>query len=387
MDEQRPFADPGSKLLPAGLQDGLPPEAGHAASLVYRLVQRFAAQGYELVKTPLVEFEESLLNGIGAALKSHCFRLMDPVSQRMMGVRPDITPQIARIARTRLNRLPRPLRLSYAGEVLRVRGTQLRPARQFEQVGAELIGAGSAAADAEIVAMAAGALEAIGVQHLSVDLCIPTMAPALAEAMALNPAQLEALRGALDRKDAAGVEMALADVGDRAIAIFTTLLRATGTASGALATLARLDLPPAATAERDRLAEVVGLVRAAMPGLTLTIDPVEMRGFEYDSGVSFTFFSRGTHGELGRGGRYLAAGSEPSTGFTLFMDSIAPALPPPPQPRRIFLPQGTMQDVAGRLQGEGWITIAGLEPIADEAAEARRLGCQHRWAAGAAKPV
>ena len=147
MDDQQSIADPGSRLLPAGLADGLPPEAGHESLLVARLVARFAAQGYALVKPPLVEFEESLLNGIGAALREHCFRLMDPVSQRMMGVRPDMTPQVARIARTRLARAPRPLRLCYAGEVLRVRGTQLRPARQFEQVGAELIGASSAAAD------------------------------------------------------------------------------------------------------------------------------------------------------------------------------------------------------------------------------------------------
>lgn len=383
MDDQSSFADPGSKLLPAGLADGLPPEAGHAAALVAQLVGRFAAQGYDLVKTPLVEFEESLLNGIGAALKSHCFRLMDPVSQRMMGVRPDITPQIARIARTRLGRAPRPLRLCYAGDVLRVKGTQLQPARQFEQVGAELIGASSVAADAEVVAMGAGALQAIGVQHLSVDLCTPTLVPSLAEAMALPPAQTQALRAALDRKDVAGVEQAVASAGKAAQQIFTSLLRASGKAAGALATLANLDLPRAAATERDRLAEVVGLIQAVMPGLTLTVDPVEMRGFDYDSGISFTFFARGTAGELGRGGRYQAAGAEPSTGFTLFMDTIAPALPPPAPARRVFLPLGTAHGVAERLHGEGWSTIAGLDPVADDAAEARRLGCAHRWSGSA----
>lgn len=379
MDDQQNFADPGSRLLPAGLADGLPPDAGHAAALVDRLVRRFGAQGYDLVKTPLVEFEESLLNGIGAALKSHCFRLMDPVSQRMMGVRPDITPQIARIARTRLGRAPRPLRLCYAGDVLRVKGTQLRPARQFEQVGAELIGASSAAADAEVVAMGAGALAAIGVRHLSVDLCIPTLVPALAEAMALPPAQTAALRAALDRKDVAAVEQALQGLGTGAAQTFTSLLRATGKAAGALATLGKLDLPAAAAAERDRLAEVVALVQLVMPDLTLTIDPVEMRGFEYDSGVSFTFFARGAAGELGRGGRYQAAGTEPSTGFTLFMDSIAPALPTPPAARRVFLPLGTAHDAAERLRGDGWTTIAGLDATTDDGAEARRLRCAHRW--------
>ena len=108
-----------------------------------------------------------------------------------------------------------------------------------------------------------------------------------------------------------------------------------------------------------------------------------MRGFEYDSGVSFTFFARGAHGELGRGGRYMAAGEEPSTGFTLFMDAIAPALPPPPAPRRVFLPVGTAHDVGVGLRGEGWTTVAGLEEVADATAEARRQGCTHCWRGGA----
>ena len=366
-------------LLPAGLADALPPQASREEALVSQLLAGFAAQGYELIKPPLVEFEETLLSGTGVAMRPHCFRLMDPVSQRMMGVRPDITPQVARIARTRLQHAPRPLRLCYAGEVLRVRGSQLRPARQFEQVGAELIGATSATADAEVVALAAAALEAIGVGHLSVDLTVPTLVPALADAMGLEPARIQRLREALDRKDAAAVEAAMAGMPGDAAQPFAALLRAAGPADKAMAALGRIALPPAALAERERLAEVIGLIRAALPELTLTVDPVEMRGFEYERGVSFTFFARGVHGELGRGGRYAASGAEPATGFTLYMDSVGRALPPPQAPRRVYLPAGTAHDVARRLRGEGWITVAALEPAPDASAEARRMGCLHRW--------
>jgi len=135
-------------LLPAGLRDVLPPFAAFEAEVIEQLMARFAASGYARVKAPLVEFEDGLLSGPGAAMTADTFRLMDPISQRMMGVRADITPQIARIASTRLGAAPRPLRLGYSGEVLRVKGTQLRPERQFAQVGAELIGAECAAADA-----------------------------------------------------------------------------------------------------------------------------------------------------------------------------------------------------------------------------------------------
>ena len=106
----------------------------------------FAAHGYQRVKPPLLEFEDSLLAGSGAAVAEQTFRLMDPDSQRMMGLRADTTPQVARIATTRLASAPRPLRLSYAGQCLRVRGTQLAPDRQVAQAGIELIGCDNPAA-------------------------------------------------------------------------------------------------------------------------------------------------------------------------------------------------------------------------------------------------
>ena len=118
-------------LLPAGLQDLLPPDAEREAGVEQSLVACFAASGYERVKPPLMEFEETLLSGAGVAVAKESFRLMDPVSQRMMALRADITPQVARIAATRLGAARRPLRLCYGGQVLRVRGGQLRPDRQF----------------------------------------------------------------------------------------------------------------------------------------------------------------------------------------------------------------------------------------------------------------
>src|SRR3546814_15536656 len=114
-------------LLPAGLQDVLPPLAAHESAVVERLIACFQAQGYERVKPPLLEFEEALLTGAGAAVASQTFRLMDPVSQRMMGLRADMTPQVARIATTRLKKAPRPLRRCYGGPVRQVRRRPPRP--------------------------------------------------------------------------------------------------------------------------------------------------------------------------------------------------------------------------------------------------------------------
>jgi ATP phosphoribosyltransferase regulatory subunit len=361
-------------LLPDGLRDVLPPDAAHEAAVAARLVGAFAARGYQRVDPPLVEFEDSLLDGAGQAMATGTFRLMDPVSQRMMGVRADMTVQVARIAATRLANAPRPLRLAYAGNVLRVRGSQLRPERQFMQAGVEIVGAGEAAADAEIILLATDALGEAGVENLSVDINLPTLIPALCRALDLDEETQIALREALDSKDAAAV----AAVGGQAADWLGALLRATGPVDDALAALKALDLPADAALECDRLEEVVGLIRAAAPDLTLTVDPVEHRGFEYQTGLSFTVFARGVRGEMGRGGRYhVTQNGEPATGFSLFLDSVLRALPQPGNGRTLYLPHGTDAARGAALRAEGWVTVAGLAPESDPAAEARRLGCTH----------
>ncbi|WP_299615929.1 ATP phosphoribosyltransferase regulatory subunit [Pelagibius sp.] len=364
-------------LLPAGLQDVLAPLAAHEAAVVERLIAAFQAQGYDRVKPPLLEFEEALLTGAGAALAGQTFRLMDPVSQRMMGLRADMTPQVARIATSRLKNAPRPLRLCYGGQVLQVRGSQLRPERQFAQAGVELIGASETASDAEVILLAIDALGALGVAELSVDLNLPPLVGALAADLGLDSGQVQALRQALDRKDAAAVAALAGEQAD----LFQALLQSAGPADAALAALQALGLAPGAAREVERLSAVIELIRTAAPNARLTVDPVEHRGFEYQTGISFILFAKGVRGELGRGGRYQASGAggaqESSTGFTLFMDTVLRAIPAPEVPRRLFLPHGTAAAEARRLRAEGWVTLAGLSAEEDAEAEARRLGCSH----------
>jgi ATP phosphoribosyltransferase regulatory subunit len=304
----------------------------------------------------------------------------------MLGVRADMTTQVARIATSRLSRAPRPLRLCYGGQVLRVTGSQLRPERQFAQVGAELIGSQSEHADAEALIMAVGGLTGIGAQALTVDLNLPPLVAALAERLQLDADVTQRLRQALDRKDAAAVDQ----LAGAHAALFQGLLRAAGPAEDALQDLAALDLPERVQREADRLQRVVGLVQAAMPDLTLTVDPVEHRGFEYHQGVTFTIYARGVRGELGRGGRYTtdAAGgpSEPATGFTLFMDSVLRALPEPEAPARVYVPHAHAGQAA-KLRAAGWTALSGLAPEDDPMAEARRLGCTHLLKNGDVQPL
>jgi ATP phosphoribosyltransferase regulatory subunit len=373
-------------LLPNGMRDILPPEAAFEADTVARLMAALAAEGYERVKPPLVEFEESLLGGPGAALAPQTFRLMDPVSQRMMGVRPDMTVQVARIAVTRLKHEPRPLRLSYGGNVIRVRGTALKPERQFAQVGSELIGVDSADADAEAVLLAVDALRAIGVAELSVDLNLPTLVAAVAAGLKLSAETLRRVRRALDRKDQGGIAKALGegkgDGNKKAADLLVGLLQAAGPAEPGIARLTVLKLPAAAAAEAARLAEVVKLVRAADEDLPMTLDPVEYRGLEYQTGVSFSVFGLKGREELARGGRYSAGYpedgvSEPATGFTLYMDAVLSASDTAPERPRLFLPPGTPWSEAAPWQTKGYAVVRGVTASADPRTEAKRLRCSH----------
>lgn len=367
------MTDAGKKaLLPDGLRDGLPPDAAHEADIVARLLASFGRFGYDRVSPPLVEFEDTLLDGAAASIANATFRLMDPVSQRMMGVRADMTLQIARVATTRLANAPRPLRLAYAGQVLRVRGSQLRPERQFGQAGVELIGAAEPDADAEVISLAAMALRDVGISDISVDINLPTLVPSLCDSLGLDVDETAKLRVALERKDLEAVG-ALNKGSD----LFCALLRATGSAPEALAQLDAIDLPAPAAAECAQLAKVVALVKSLMPDMMITVDPVEYRGFEYHSGLSFTLFARGVRGEIGRGGRYRAGADESATGFSLFLDSVMRGVPAPGSVTRVFLPFGSPADEMAAIRAKGWIGVAGLSPVKNDKREAQRLGCSH----------
>ena len=374
---------PNPALLPSGLRDLLPPEAEDEAATVSALMDTFSAHGYQRVKPPLIEFEDGLLAGSGAAVTDQIFRVMDPDTHRMMGVRADMTPQVARIAATRLAGRPRPLRLSYAGQCLRVRGSQIAPDRQVAQAGVELLGVDSAAADAEIVLVGAEALAGVGMGRVSFDLTLPQLAPTLLDEAGIAGASRLALTRALDRKDAAAV----AEHGGALARLLTDLLLVAGPVAPALEMLEAAQLPPLAAALCARLRQTVQAILHQAPDVRLTLDPIEFRGFRYHSGICVTVFAPGRHEELGRGGRYVSGDGEPAAGLTLYPDAMLRALPPRATRQRAFLPWNTPRKQGAALRESGFATLSALADTPDPANEARRLGCTHILRDGAAVPL
>lgn len=362
-------------LLPEGLEDRLPGEAAALTAAMRAALDVLDSHGYDRVRPPLVEFERSLAGRMAGVQTRRMFRFVDPASLRTLALRSDMTPQIGRLAATGLAAAPRPLRLSYAGEVVTIRADQLDPARQRLQLGAELVGSDGAEAAGEIVALAVEALEAAGARGISVDFTMPDLVDTLAAGpLPVADDRIEAVRRELDMKDAA----ALKDAGGEA---YVPLLYAAGEFDAAIARISELDHGGALSSRLDGLRRVAERVPA---GVRRTLDPTERHGFEYQSWFGFTLYAAGSRGAVGRGGTYCIRGTEErATGFSLYLDALAHESDGTAQRQTLFLPLGHDRDAAARLRAIGWRTVAALSDDED----GRMLGCTHWLRGGEALPL
>jgi ATP phosphoribosyltransferase regulatory subunit len=358
-------------LLPEGLRDRLPPEAEAASRVTRAMIDAMAGYGYARVAPPIAEYRETLAGDTDDPVARDLLRFTDPVSRRTLAIRPDITRQIGRIAGTLLADVPRPLRLSYAGQVVKLAATTLWPEREMLQIGAELIGNHSVAAASEVARLAVECLRAAGVESVQIDLTLPDLVDTLAErSLPLPVGGADAVRTALDAKDAGALQRIGA-------AAYLPLLGATGDAATALPRLAAFDTNKVLASRIAALTEIAeGLADVAR----VTIDPTERHGFAYHSWLGFTLFATDSAARgipVGRGGAYSVSRSdgsaEPAMGFSLYPDPlVAAGLGAEAEERRLFLPLGHDAQAAATLRAEGWITVAALSAD-DEAA-----GCTHR---------
>ena len=371
-------------LLPAGLSDLMPEDASRESAAISSILSSFSALGYQRVKPPLVEFENTLLaDGPGASLASNSFRVMDPQSSQMMAIRADMTAQIARIASTRLKHQPRPLRLAYSGDVLRVMPDPLNPERQLTQVGAEMIGASSIYHDAELAVAALASLQDAGVNGLTIDLGAPRLLSQITDAD-------ESLKQAVKAKDHMLVQR---HGGDKA-GLLCQLLDMPMLSFDQIGSMIETLLPMMNESAGHMLSELIvmaGLIRDAMPDVMVTVDPLESRGFDYHHGIGFAIFSPGIRGELGRGGRYHTrlqdAAGEESTGVTLYLERILRALHPLASQDRLYIPFDAGLDSLIAQMRNGENCRFGSVDASDKLAEAKKLSCTHIFENGQKNPI
>lgn len=308
-------------VLPDHIADVLPSEARHIEELRRELLDTARGYGYELVMPPLLEHLESLLTGTGEALDLQTFKLVDQLSGRMMGLRADTTPQVARIDAHLLGRAGI-TRLCYCGPVLHTRPERPHATREPLQLGAEIYGHGGREADLEVLLLSLDCLRAAQVSDLSVDMADVRIVHSLLDGVALDASAVAELHAALATKDAS--ELAHLTRGFPTVA--RDGLRALLDLYGDAQVLAEAErVLPATDAVREALATLRWLAER-LDGVTATFDLADLRGYAYYSGARFAIYARGASDAVVRGGRYDGVGAvfghkldrdRPAVGFSL----------------------------------------------------------------------
>ena len=318
--------------LPDGVEEVLPARARTVERLRRRLLDLYRGWGYELVIPPLVEFTDSLLIGLGQDLDLLTFKLTDQLSGRTMGVRADITPQVARIDAHSLAQNG-VTRLCYAGSTLHTRPKTLMASRSPIQLGAELYGDNSLAADVEIVRLMLATLEAAGVNGVTLDLGHVGVYEAVLASAGLDAGQEATVFDALQRKSLPDLTEALQGVDEAAAALIIALVDLHGD-EAVLADARELfaDRAPAALEAVDALQDVATDVRRQRPELDIYFDLAELRGYHYHTGIVFAAYAPGHGQALANGGRYDDVGAvfgraRAATGFATDLKALMDLLP------------------------------------------------------------
>jgi ATP phosphoribosyltransferase regulatory subunit len=309
-------------LLPEHIEDILPGEAMRIEILRRRILDLFFKSRFELVIPPLVEFTDSLLTGTGHDLDLRTFKLVDQISGRMMGVRADITPQVARIDAHLLNRKG-VTRLCYCGSVLHARPAGPGATREPIQIGAEIYGHAGIESDLEIQALLCSALKAAGAKGLRMDVGHVAVFRALVRAANIDHEREVELFEALQKKDVPTLKNVARKLDAKTRGALLLLPELYGDVS--VLRIAEKKLPRLPELQKA-LKTLEALARAAP--IPLSFDLAELRGYHYHSGVVFDAYCDGVTGAVARGGRYDEVGkafgrSRPATGFSIELRSLS----------------------------------------------------------------
>jgi ATP phosphoribosyltransferase regulatory subunit len=369
-------------LLPEGTEDLLPAEAARLEAVRRRLLDDFSVHGYEFVMPPLLEFIESLMTGSGGDLDLSTFKLMDQLSGRSMGVRADMTPQIARIDAHLLNRRG-VVRLCYCGSVLHTVPAGLHGSREPIQIGAEIYGHQGLEADIEIIRLLARSLNTCQLENPRIDLGHVGIFAALAAHGGLLDQHAESLFDALQSKDIPKISELTSQMSQELRSAFLVLPELYGDAGVIDRALICLDFPgetgvliKAALAELKQIAQ-------ALHDLPICFDLADLRGYRYHNGVAFSAYSSGSASAIARGGRYDRVSQvydrvRPATGFSLDLRQLVRLIPGETERCGVLAPwaeDASLLDEITRLRESGQRVVQALP---GHAFEPQEFGCDRQ---------
>lgn len=367
-------------MLPAGVADVLPPEAEALERLRGALLGLYRSWGYQLVITPLVEYLETLLTGVGQDLDLQTFKLTDQLNGRLMGVRADITPQVARIDAHHL-RGEAVRRLCYVGTVLHTRPDVFGGSRCPLQMGAELYGHGGCESDLEVLELMLESLRVAGVADIHLALGHSGILRATLDAAEIPLPVRPLLLDILQRKAMPDLTSFLTanSVSAEGSALLCSLLELHGEIEVLPLAEQRLAGMAAAADPLQELRWLAAQLCERWPGVALHVDLAETRGYGYHGGLVFAAFQDGQGREIARGGRYRMGGlqqARPATGFTTDIKTLlqaGEARTPVPALRPVLAPavqDAALRDYVERLRREGHCVVSALPGAASPAAAA-----------------
>ena len=368
--------------LPEGIDEVLPAQARQIETLRRNLLNLFESWGYDLVITPMVDFLDSLLTGTGHDLDALTFKLIDPLSGKLLGLRADITPQAARID-ARQSRPGLPTRLCYLGTVLRTEPYGLGGTRSPLQVGAELYGHEGVESDIEVLCLMLETLQTTGVQDIHLDLGHVGVVRGLLEAGGLSDEQAEEISESLQRKDAVELQDGLkrSAISPPLAAVLTQLIDLNGDFSvldEADAALGRIS--PGIVQALAELKAIATAISLRLPNIPVHVDLAEVRGYAYHTGVMFAAYVP-AHGQaIARGGRYNGIGKvfgrpRPATGFSTDLRTLVALCSQHNDVKGIFAPwsddPGLLHTIE-QLRRQGERVVVSLP---GQSGGAQELGC------------
>ena len=347
-----------NQLLPEGFRDSLPELATKENRVNSTFIKLMQINGFLLVKPPLLEFESSLFFLLDNNEDSNSFRVLDPISQKMMGIRSDITVQIARISCGSLIELPRPLKVCYSGEVLRVNNNSLNLSRQSTQIGSEIIGIEQNDCENEIISLMIESLKCLRIKNFFINFTMPTLISAIVKDFKLSKTDLEFVRDRFNNKNSDGLEK----ISKRLKTISDALIDSVGDAKINLKKLKKIKFTKKIKLEIQSFIKIISRIIKDFPDLKILIDPLEIDESNYHTGIAFKVFSENLK-ELFSGGNYKVS-NENCIGFSGFTESLLlESLITKKLIKKILIPKYSDPELKKNLQKKGFLTFQSIKKL------------------------
>lgn len=356
-------------IIPPGFKDNLNYDAFIEHKYKNNIINYFRDNGFNLIKTPLIEYSNNL---------DHNTLLIKTNKKRdQLSIRNDITPQVIRVALSRLAKKKRPLKLCYYGEVVRKTGTMLRPERQFQQVGAEIIGSESFKADVEIINLAYESLKKIGVKKIVIEITAPFFLDSLIKKIQSKNIKNK-LKKFIQLKDINNCLNLLED--EKIKRSLKILYSCSGSIKLKKTNILKLSKIIGFDNEVKRLIKIANLIKTKKNDM-LNIDFFDLqKNKNYHKGIKFTFFSKHLRGEIAGGGRYsLKYGKkyETAIGYTCYMDTILRSSSIKNTNKKILIPFNTNNKIRQKLINKGFNLFKSFEDNSDMKKESKKFGIKY----------